>query len=81
MATASQKTAQTVSIDDFVGGLHKLSESDFTGVEGTLQYLRSTHVDPETLKPYLFWNRSITPATSSTKLTSTNCWHCAGSPA
>jgi cysteine dioxygenase len=56
MATASQKTAQTVSIDDFVSGLHKLSESDFTGVEGTLQYIRLHHVDVETLKPYLFWN-------------------------
>ena len=56
MVMASQKTAQTVSIDDFVSGLQKLKENDFTGVEGTLDYIRSTPVDPETLKPYLFWN-------------------------
>ncbi len=56
MRTASQKTAQTVSIDDFVGGLRKLHESDFTEVAGTLEYLRGNHVDPETLKPYLFWD-------------------------
>ncbi len=56
MAIAPQKTAQTVSIDEFVGGLQKLKESDFTGVEGTLDYIRATHIDPETLQPYLFWN-------------------------
>jgi cysteine dioxygenase len=56
MATASQKTAQTVSIDEFVSGLHKLTQSDFDGVQGTLAYMQSTHVDLETLKPYLFWN-------------------------
>ncbi len=39
MATASQKTAQTVSIDEFVSGLQKLTEKDFTGVEGTLEYM------------------------------------------
>ena len=56
MATASQKTARTVSIDDFVSGLQKLTESDFTAVRGTLAYMRANPVDPETLKPYLFWN-------------------------
>jgi cysteine dioxygenase len=56
MAIAPQKTAQTVSIDEFVSGLQKLAEKDFTGVEGALEYMRSKHIDPETLKPYLFWN-------------------------
>lgn len=56
MAIAQRKTAQTVSIDDFVKGLRELRESDFTGVEGTLEFIRTNPVDSETLKPYLFWN-------------------------
>ena len=47
MATASQKTAQTVSIDDFVSGLQKLTESDFTGVQGTLAYMRANPSIPK----------------------------------
>jgi len=54
--TPSQKILQTVSIDDFVSGLRKLAEKDFTGVTGTLEYMRAHPVDPETLQPYLFWN-------------------------
>ena len=54
--TSSQKILQAVSIDDFVAGLRKLEEKDFTGVQGTLEYMRAHPVDPETLKPYLFWN-------------------------
>jgi predicted metal-dependent enzyme (double-stranded beta helix superfamily) len=56
MATIPQKTAQTVSVSEFVKGLQKLKDSDFAGVQGTLEYLQVTHVDPESLKPYLFWN-------------------------
>lgn len=52
----SQKTYQLLTIDEFVSGLHKLREKDFSGVQGTLEYLQSTRVDPETLRPYLFWN-------------------------
>lgn len=55
-ASPSRKISQQVSLDDFVSGLRKLQESDFTGVQGTLEYMRTTPVDPETLKPYLFWN-------------------------
>jgi len=54
--TSSQKTNQVLTIDEFVGGLHKLREDDFTGIHGTLEYLRTNRVDPESLKPYLFWN-------------------------
>jgi len=54
--TSSQKILQSVSIEDFVAGLRKLQEKDFTGVQGTLEYMRAHPVDPETLKPYLFWN-------------------------
>ena len=55
-STSSQNKLQTVSIDDFVAGLRKLQEKDFTGVQGTLEYMRAHPVDPETLQPYLFWN-------------------------
>jgi len=54
--TTSQKIMQSVSIDDFVTGLHQLRENDFTEVQGTLEYLRANPVDPESLQPYLFWN-------------------------
>jgi len=54
--TASQKNIQLFTIDDFVSGLQKLGESDFTGVQGALDYMRNTPVNPETLQPYLFWN-------------------------
>jgi cysteine dioxygenase len=58
MATvsSSRKIARRVSIDDFVSGLRQLSEDSFTGIQGTLEYLRTNLVEPETLKPYLFWN-------------------------
>jgi len=56
LVTSSQETYQLLTIDDFVGGLRKLREADFTGVEGTLNYLRTARVQPESLQPYLFWN-------------------------
>ena len=56
IGTPIQKTGQVLTIHDFVAGLRKLREEDFTGIEGTLEYLRANRVDPETLKPYLFWN-------------------------
>ena len=56
VGTSSQKTHQSLTIDDFVAGLRKLREEDFTGVRGTLEYLRGNPVDPESLRPYLFWN-------------------------
>ena len=54
--TSSQKSDQLLTIDEFVGGLRKLREQDFTGIRGTLEYLRINRVDAESLKPYLFWN-------------------------
>lgn len=58
MATlgSAQKILSPLSIGDFVDGLRKLQEKDFTEVSGTLQYLRTARVDPESLQPYLFWN-------------------------
>ena len=54
--TSSTKILQAVSIDDFVSGLRKLVEKDFTEVTGTLNYIRAHPIDAETLQPYLFWN-------------------------
>ena len=54
--TSSQKILKRVSIDDFVGGLRRLAEADFTGVQGALAYLRANPVEPESLQPYLFWD-------------------------
>jgi cysteine dioxygenase len=76
--TRSQKIMQQVSIDDFVAGLRKLKEEDFTGVQGTLEYLRTTPVDPESLKPYLFWDpqhytRNLVDKTDLYELL-TLCW-------
>jgi cysteine dioxygenase len=60
MATAtsadSTRTAQRVSVEDFVTGLRKLHQSDFEGITGTLQYITANPVDPDSLQPYLFWN-------------------------
>ncbi len=58
MATlgSSQKISSLLSMSDFVAGLRKLREKDFTEVRGTLHYLQTASVDPKTLQPYLFWN-------------------------
>jgi len=52
----SDKAIQRVSIEDFVSGLRKLSEHDFTELTGALRYLQANTVDPDSLQPYLFWN-------------------------
>jgi cysteine dioxygenase len=49
------KATRSISIEDFVSGLRKLNEDDFTGVSGTLQYLTANSVDAESLQPFLFW--------------------------
>jgi cysteine dioxygenase len=54
--TSPQKSYELLTIDDFVSGLRKLEELDFTEVSGTLAYLQASPVDAESLQPYLFWN-------------------------
>jgi len=51
-----QKVDQLLTIDEFVAGLRKLRPEDFSGVHGTLEYMRAHPVDAESLKSYLFWN-------------------------
>src|SRR5664280_1355085 len=55
-ATSADRATQKVSVQQFIEALRKLKEDDFTGVNGTLRYLRENSVDPESLAPYLFWN-------------------------
>jgi cysteine dioxygenase len=54
--TSPQETHKLLTVDEFVAGLRTLRESDFSGVQGTLEYLRTHYVDPYSLQQYLFWN-------------------------
>ena len=53
----TETAVQRVSIKDFVNNLQKLAEHDFDNVEIPLAFLRAHPVDPDSLQPYLFWNR------------------------
>ncbi len=46
-----------VSIQDFVNNLQKLEERDLDTIDAYLAYLRANPVDPDSLRPYLFWNQ------------------------
>jgi cysteine dioxygenase len=55
-ANSTTTAVRKVSIQDFVNNLQKLEERDFNSVKVPLAYLQSNPVDPESLRPYLFWN-------------------------
>jgi cysteine dioxygenase len=46
-----------VSIENLVAGLRQLSESAFSGTEQIRTFLKENPVDPETVTPYLTWDR------------------------
>lgn len=48
---------KTISIQDFTAGLRKLPESAFHQMDPVLEFVRSAVVDPDTLAPYLNWDR------------------------
>jgi len=78
IGTTPQQTQRILSIEAFVEGLRQLREPDFTGVQGTLDYLRANRIEPESLKPYLFWNaqhytRNLVDKTELYELL-TLCW-------
>lgn len=50
-------TAQPVAIQEFAAGLRKFPEPAFEGTDQVLDFLRSARVAPETLAPYLTWDR------------------------
>jgi cysteine dioxygenase len=54
---AAQAATRLVSIDEFVSDLRKFPEQAFETTAEILHFLESTPVDPETLKPYLMWDR------------------------
>src|SRR5712691_4957014 len=49
--------SKQVSIEDFVAGLRKFSESAFTHTEDIASFLENSPVAPETLERYLAWDR------------------------
>jgi cysteine dioxygenase len=53
----TQPLVNTCSIQDFVRELRKFAEPAFLEVEQLRRFLNSHPVDPETLAPYLVWDR------------------------
>src|SRR5216110_2048462 len=54
---STQALSQHVSIQEFVTGLRQFPESAFNQVDDIIQFLRRTPVAPNTLAPYLNWDR------------------------
>ncbi len=52
-----QVRANPVGIQDFAAGLRKLPESGFDRTDQVIDFLRSAPVAPDTLAPYLTWDR------------------------
>ena len=46
-----------VSIQDFAAGLRRFPESEFNSTDQVINFLKSAPVDPDTLSPYLHWDR------------------------
>lgn len=55
--TQTQPATGLVSIQDFAAQLRKLPESSFREVPEIHQFLKDHPVDPETLTPYLVWDK------------------------
>jgi len=49
--------SKQVGLQDFVSQLRKFPAKSFDGTDEILQFLTSTPVDPESLSPYLTWDR------------------------
>ncbi len=54
---SNQQATSLVRIPEFVMGLRKLPAAAFRGIEGVLEFLRAHPVDPESLEPFLMWDR------------------------
>ena len=55
--TDTKIIASLVSIQEFASELRKLPESSFCEVKEIHEFLRSHPVEPESLSPYLLWDR------------------------
>jgi cysteine dioxygenase len=53
----TQAVSKQVSIQDFVSELRKFPESAFDGTDQITKFLESMLVTPDTLPPYLTWDR------------------------
>lgn len=49
--------SQAVPIQDFVTRLHQFQEADFSRLDSIQGFLRSAPIEPESLAPYLTWDR------------------------
>ena len=49
--------SHAVPIQDFVTRLHQFQEADFSRLDSIQGFLRSAPVEPESLAPYLTWDR------------------------
>jgi cysteine dioxygenase len=54
---SSQALSKYVSINDFVAELHKFPPSAFDRTDQIIGFMEATSVGPETLQPYLTWDR------------------------
>jgi predicted metal-dependent enzyme (double-stranded beta helix superfamily) len=54
---ATQVVPRQLSIQDFVSELHEFPQPAFDETGDLLAFLRRTLVEPDTLKPYLTWDR------------------------
>jgi predicted metal-dependent enzyme (double-stranded beta helix superfamily) len=54
---SSHALSKLVSISDFASGLRKFPESAFDRTDQIIAFLQNTPVAPETLEPYLTWDR------------------------
>jgi cysteine dioxygenase len=57
MSIASPRAQSQISIRDFTSELRKLPPSSFEHVDMVQRFLREHPVDPESLSPYLCWDR------------------------
>ncbi len=53
----TQAAAHTIHVKDLVIGLRQFSESDFRTTGQILEFLKHSPVSPESIEPYLTWDR------------------------
>jgi cysteine dioxygenase len=54
---STQAVSKPVSIESFVSELRKFPEASFRGTAEVLHFMETTPVSPESLTPYLCWDR------------------------
>src|SRR5947207_6506333 len=56
---STQVLSKEVPIEEFVAGLRRFAEPAFGHVDQILGFVKSTPVAPDTLRPYLTWDRQL----------------------